>query len=71
MSHVQTGVTAHDATCGRAEGIRQATVMAATTQTAARAADILAYQAMLASAKANNCGPTTFLTALRELGVGQ
>jgi hypothetical protein len=71
MSHVQTGVTAHDAAVGRAEGIRQAAVAAASTQAAVRSADIACYQTALASARTNNCGLTTFLTALHELGVGQ
>jgi hypothetical protein len=70
MSHVQTGNIVHDAACARAEGIRQAAVVGA-TQAAARSADIACYQAELASARTNNCGLTTFLTALRELGVGQ
>jgi hypothetical protein len=68
MSHVQTGNTTHDATVGRAEGIRQAAVAAATTQATARSADVTCYQAALASARANNCGLTTFVTALKELG---
>jgi hypothetical protein len=74
MPKPQTGNITHDQTVLRAEGIRQAAVAAAAiagSQANARAADIACYQTAVASAKANNCGITTFLNALRELGVGQ
>lgn len=69
MSKVQNGNKTHDDAVTTAEGLRQ-TAAAGATQAATKTADIAAYRAMLASALANNCGATTFITALRELGTG-
>jgi hypothetical protein len=59
---------AHAATCAASEAVRQVAVAAATTQAAARAADIAHYRACLASAIANKCSTDVFITALKELG---
>jgi hypothetical protein len=76
MSIIQTqgdtaATRAHAATCAASEAVRQVVVAAATTQAAARAADIAHYRACFASAKANSCGTDVFVNALRELGVAQ
>jgi hypothetical protein len=72
MPQITTTNSTHDTAVARAEGIRQAAVRAASNQATATAADIACYRTALASAIANNSssGTTTFLTALRELGVG-
>ena len=53
MSVPPTGNATHDAAVLKAEGVRQVAVAAATTQAAARSADIAFYQTAIASAKAN------------------
>jgi hypothetical protein len=60
----------HRANMFAAEATRQLAMAGATTPAAAKAADITFYRAARASALANNCGVTTFVNALRELGVG-
>jgi hypothetical protein len=70
MAATKSGNATHDANCLQAEGVRQAAIAVATTQSAAKAADIAAFRTMLASAIANTCGPTQFINALRELGTG-
>jgi hypothetical protein len=70
MSTYRTGVTAFDSTANVSEGVRQAAVAVATTQAAARSADILHYRNLLASAKANGIQPGQFIFALLELGTG-
>jgi len=69
MSKVQNANKTHDDVVTAAEGLRQTTIVGG-TQAQTKAADVAAYRTMLASALANNCGATTFITALRELGTG-
>jgi hypothetical protein len=64
-----SGARAHAATVNASEGQRQVAVAAATTQAAARSAEITHYQTCLASALANGCGSDPFRSALRTLGV--
>ncbi len=70
MSKVDTDNLTHNKTVTISEGLRQAVVAAASTPAAIRTAEITHYRTCLASARANNCGVTTFMDALRELGVG-
>jgi ferredoxin len=61
---------AHAAACWASEATRQVAVAAATTQAAARAADIAHYSNCRASGLANGCATEVFVSALRELGTG-
>ena len=70
MSKIQSGNSTHDAACAAADATRSAALAVATTQSAAKTADIACYRTMLASALANSCGPTQFINALKELGTG-
>jgi hypothetical protein len=71
MSLVQTGNFTHDMTVAAAEGVRQAAIaVAAGNQATVRTADIVHYRACLASAIANKCATSVFVTALRELTGG-
>lgn len=70
MSKVSSGNKTNDDAITNSEATRQIAVAAATTQSAARTADIAHYRACVASALANNCGATQFINALRELGTG-
>ena len=71
MSKVQSGNPTHDATCAVADTTRSAVLATpGVTAAQAKAADIAAYRTMRASALTNNCGVTTFVNALTELGVG-
>jgi hypothetical protein len=71
MSVIQSDKFVHFQNCALSEMQRQVAVSAASTQSAVRSAEILHNRTCLASAKANGCGLDPFLTALRELGVGQ
>lgn len=70
MSHAKTfSNPTHDNELARADGVRQSAVRAsAATQAAATAADIVYYQACLASAKAQGLQQCEFIKALRDLG---
>jgi hypothetical protein len=63
---------AHAAACNASEATRQVAISAASTQAAAKAADIAHYRNCRASAIANNngAGVEQFAVALRELGTG-
>jgi hypothetical protein len=54
MSVIQSGNVAHDNAVRAAEGVRQASVAAASTQAAVKAAEITFYRAVQASCRANN-----------------
>lgn len=70
MSKVSSGNKTNDDAVTNSEATRQIAVAAATIQSTARTAEIVHYRACLASALANNCGATQFITALKELGTG-
>jgi hypothetical protein len=65
-----TGNKTHDASVLTAEVTRQVALKTASTQAAARTADIAYFRSVLASAKANGIQPGQFITALQELGTG-
>jgi hypothetical protein len=71
MSVIKSDNFTHASNCALSEMQRQVAVAAASTQAAVRSAELTHNRTCLASAKANNCGLDPFLTALRELGVGQ
>jgi hypothetical protein len=60
----------HKTTIAVAEGVKQSAIMAATTQSAANAAETVFLRACLASALANNVSPSTYLYGLRQLTGG-
>lgn len=69
MSHAKTFNTTHDNELARGDGVRQSAVRASgASQAAAVAADIVYYQACLASAKTQGFQQGEFLKALRDLG---
>ncbi len=70
MSTYRTGNKAFDDAANLSEGQRQVAVMAATTQSAARTAEITHYQTLLALAIANKVGSGPIRDALRELKAG-
>jgi hypothetical protein len=72
MSSIKTGNLVHDTTVNVAEGSRQNAVMTATTQAAAKAADIAFYRAARQSCITNNnsSGISPFIQALHSLGTG-
>jgi hypothetical protein len=70
MSISKSGNKTHDDTVNAAEGTRQVSVAAASSQAAIDAAERQFYRTALASAKANGCGIEPFVIALRALGTG-
>jgi hypothetical protein len=67
---IRTGNAAHDAACLTAENTRQGAMVNA-TQDQVRAAEIVFYRAVIASAKANGVPPNaSVIQALRDLGTG-
>jgi hypothetical protein len=70
MSATKTGNLAHDSAMAAADGTRQVSLAAATTQSAARTADITFARAGVTSCKANGINPAQFITQLFELGTG-
>jgi hypothetical protein len=71
MSTKQSGSAAHNAACNAAEAVRQVAVQAAgNSQSAAIAAEVTFYRAVIASSKANNnfSDVSVANTALRALG---
>ena len=69
MSTSQSGIKAHDDVVNAAENVRQAAVTAASSQSAARTAEIVFHRACVKSALANGISPSAAMQALRELGV--
>jgi hypothetical protein len=70
MSTSNTGNLTHDGAVQVAESSRQAVVVKGATQATVVAAEIAFYRAARASAIANKCSPSTFIQALKDLGVG-
>jgi hypothetical protein len=66
---VKSGNVAHDNACLAAEVTRQNAVSGSPTQATYNAAEVAYHRAVVASAKANNCGVEASLSALRALGV--
>jgi hypothetical protein len=71
---VKSGNLVHDAACLAAKVLRQAAIQNLTTGPAAQAsynaAEIAYHRAVVASAKANNCGAEASISALKLLGTG-
>jgi hypothetical protein len=71
---VKSENAAHNAACLAAEIARQAAIQNLTTGPAAQAsynaAEVSYHRAVVASAKANNCGAEASISALRLLGTG-
>jgi hypothetical protein len=69
---ITTGNYLHDQACSVAEGVRQAAVAGATTQSVITSAEITWARAIIASCKANlgGSGAEAFQTLLRALGTG-
>jgi hypothetical protein len=59
----------HNANCLAAEVTRQSATAGSPTQAQVNAAEIAYHRAVIASAKANNCGVEASLSALIALGV--
>lgn len=70
MSKIASENRIHQANCDAAELTRQVAMNGTPTQATAKAADIAFMRTALASALANNCSPSVFVQALRELGTG-
>ena len=70
MSKVQSGNKTHDDACNAAGAIQAAAVAVATTQSAAKTADIAYFRTCRTSAIANGVAPGQFIAALVELGTG-
>ena len=70
MSKVQSGNKTHDDACNAAGAIQAAALAVATTQSAAKTADIAYFRACRASAITNGVAPAQFIAALVELGTG-
>jgi hypothetical protein len=66
----KSGNVTHDSNVLAAENTRQNAVAAATTQSAAKTADIAFYRTAKASALANGIGVAQFTFALQQLGTG-
>jgi hypothetical protein len=69
---VKSGVYLHDQACALAEGVRQAAVAGATSQSTITSAEITWARAIVASCKTNNNGQgaEAFQSLLRALGTG-
>jgi hypothetical protein len=70
VSKVQSGNPVHDAACAVAAATQAAALAVATTQSAAKTADIAYFRTCRASAITNGVAPVQFVTALVELGTG-
>ena len=70
MSKIQSGNATHDQTCAAAAAVQAAAIAVATTQSAAKTADIAYYRTCRASAITNGVGAGQFTQALQELGTG-
>jgi hypothetical protein len=70
MSIIYSENVAHRAALLAAEQALQAAAVPGASAATLKAAAIAFHRAALSSALANNCGITTFTTALRELGTG-
>jgi hypothetical protein len=70
MSLLHSKNATHRANLLSAEQARQAATPPGTSAAATKTADITFYRSALASAKANNCSPEPFVTALLSLGTG-
>jgi hypothetical protein len=68
MSISMSSNLTHNATVAAAEGIRQTAVAAASTQAAARTAEVTFHTACRTSALANGVSPTVHIYALKSLG---
>jgi hypothetical protein len=66
---IKSGNVTHDANCLAAEITRQGAVVGNPSQAAVNAAETTYHRAVIASAKANNCGVEASLSALKLLGV--
>ena len=68
MSAHKTGIVAFDNAANSAESLRQVQVMAATTQAAVMAAELLYFRTCRSLAITNGISPANFNAAIKSLG---